>query len=221
MAEPVQRRERLTRDRVLEVATELADRDGIAALTIRSLATALGVKPMSVYHHVAGKEAILDGLVDRVFAEVVVPAEADWRESMAARAHSMRAALARHPWAVPLMESRSSPGPATLRHHDAAIGVLRRSGFSVAMAAHAFALLDAFIYGFAVQEASLPFEGPDDLAAIAGPILTEAVAQELPYFVELATEHALQPGYAFADEFDFGLELILDGLEQRLSEGPS
>ncbi len=221
MAGPAQRRERLTRDRVLEVASELADRDGIAALTIRSLATALGVKPMSVYHHVAGKDAILDGLVDRVFAEVVVPGEAGWRDAMAVRARSMRAALTRHPWAVPLMESRSSPGPATLRHHDAAIGVLRRNGFSVAMAAHAFALLDAFIYGFAVQETTLPFEGQAELAEIAGPILTDAVAQELPYFVELATEHALAPGYAFGDEFEFGLELILDGLESRLSSDPS
>lgn len=216
MADAAQRRERLTRERVLEAATALADREGIAALTLRSLAAELGVKPMSVYHHVAGKEAILDGIVDRVFAEVVVPLDVGWREAMAERARSMRAALARHPWAVTLMDSRSSPGPATLRHHDAAIGVLRRQGFSVAMAAHAFALLDAFIYGFAVQEASLPFEGPADLAAIAGPILSDAAAQELPYFVELATEHALQPGYDFADEFEFGLELILDGLEGRL-----
>ena len=216
MAEPAQRRERLTRDRVLEAAAALADRDGISALTLRSLAAELGVKPMSVYHHVAGKEAILDGLVDRVFAEVVVPTDVGWREAMAERARSMRAALARHRWAVTLMDSRSSPGPATLRHHDAAIGVLRRQGFSVAMAAHAFALLDAFIYGFAVQEASLPFEGPADLAAIAEPILADAAAQELPYFVELATEHALQPGYDFGNEFEFGLELILDGLERHL-----
>jgi len=218
MADAAQRRERLTRERVLEAATALADRDGIAALTLRSLAAELGVKPMSVYHHVAGKEAILDGIVDRVFAEVVVPTDAGWRAAMAERARSMRAALARHPWAVTLMDSRSSPGPATLRHHEAALGVLRRQGFSVAMAAHAFALLDAFIYGFAVQEASLPFEGPADLAAIAEPILSAAAAQELPYFVELATEHALLPGYDFGDEFDFGLELILDGLERRLGD---
>lgn len=216
MAEPTTQRSRLTRDRVLEAATALADRDGIAALTLRSLAAELGVKPMSVYHHVAGKEAILDGLVDRVFAEVVVPTDVGWREAMAQRARSMRAALKQHPWAVTLMDSRSSPGPATLRHHDAAIGVLRRQGFSVAMAAHAFALLDAFIYGFAVQESSLPFEGPAELAAIAEPILSDAVAQELPYFVELATEHALAPGYDFGEEFDFGLELILDGLERHL-----
>lgn len=216
MTEPTTQRGRLTRDRVLEAATALADRDGIAALTLRSLAAELGVKPMSVYHHVAGKEAILDGLVDRVFAEVGVPTDVGWREAMAERARSMRAALKRHPWAVTLMDSRSSPGPATLRHHDAAIGVLRRQGFSVAMAAHAFALLDAFIYGFAVQESSLPFEGPAELARIAEPILTDAVAQELPYFVELATEHALAPGYDFGEEFDFGLELILDGLERRL-----
>lgn len=216
MTEPTTQRGRLTRDRVLEAATALADRDGIAALTLRSLAAELGVKPMSVYHHVAGKEAILDGLVDRVFAEVGVPTDVGWREAMAERARSMRAALKRHPWAVTLMDSRSSPGPATLRHHDAAIGVLRRQGFSVAMAAHAFALLDAFIYGFAVQESSLPFEGPAELAQIAEPILTDAVAQELPYFVELATEHALAPGYDFGEEFDFGLELILDGLGRRL-----
>ena len=211
-------RVRLSRERVLEGALAVADARGAAALTIRSLAEELDVKPMSLYHYVASKEEILDGIVDLVFAEIDLPADDDWRTAMRGRAHSMRAALRRHAWAVPLMESRSSPGPATLRHHDAALGVLRRGGFSVAMSAHAFALLDAYIYGFVLQETTLPFEGPAEVPALAEEILAMMPEDEYPHFVELAREHVLQPGYDFGDEFEFGLELILDGLERRVSE---
>jgi AcrR family transcriptional regulator len=211
-------RARLSRERVLEGALAVADARGAAALTIRSLAEELDVKPMSLYHYVANKEEILDGIVDLVFAEVDLPAADDWRIAMRGRAHSMRAALRRHAWAVPLMESRSSPGPATLRHHDAALGVLRRGGFSVAMSAHAFALLDAYIYGFVLQETTLPFEGPAEVPALAEEILATMPEDEYPHFVELAREHVLQPGYDFGDEFEFGLELILDGLERRATE---
>ena len=210
-------RSALSRDRVLHAAVAVADADGVAGLTIRSLAAALGVKPMSVYHYVANKDEILDGIVDLVFAEIDLPtAGGDWRLRMRCRANSARQALRRHTWAIGLMESRSAPGPATLRHHDAVIGALRAAGFSVAMTAHAYALLDSYIYGFALQEASLPFTGPDGVGDAADPILRQFPASEYPHFLEMATEHILIPGYDFADEFEFGLTVILDALARLL-----
>jgi AcrR family transcriptional regulator len=207
----------LSRERVLRSAIAIADAGGIAALTIRSLAEDLGVKPMSVYHHVAGKAEILDNIVDLVFAEIDLPSpNGDWTAEIRRRAHSARAVLRRHPWAIGLMESRTSPGPATLRHHDANIGTLRAAGFSVAMTAHAYALIDSYVYGFALQEAALPFEGPDTVAEVAAPMMQLFTTGQYPHLVELTTEHVLQPGYDFGDEFEFGLTLILDGLARSL-----
>lgn len=206
----------LTPERVVAGAVTLADRIGIEPFTIRKLATELDVKPMSIYHHLPNKEAIIDGMVDLVFGEVSVPPLGQaWRDAMRTRSISARAALARHPWAAPLMESRRSPGPATLRHHDAVIGCLRRGGFSIAMTAHAYALIDSFIYGFALQEANLPATGGESMAELAQTIIEPLPAGELPHLMELTAEHILQPGYDFGAEFEFGLELILDGLERR------
>src|SRR6478752_8419784 len=121
----------LSRDRVLAGAITVTDAGGIGALTIRTLAQELGVKPMSMYHYVANKDEILDGIVDLVFGEIDLPSiTGDWRVEMAQRARSARNALRRHPWAIALMESRTAPGPATLRHHDAVLGSLRAAGFS-------------------------------------------------------------------------------------------
>ena len=122
----------LSRERVLRGAMAVADDGGLTALTIRSLAQHLGVKPMAVYHHVANKEAILDGIVDLVFAEFAVPSPGgDWRAEMRRRSLSVRSVLRVHPWAIPLLQSRTNPGPATVRHLDANIGTLREAGFSV------------------------------------------------------------------------------------------
>ena len=207
----------LSREKVLRSAVAVADAGGIASLTIRSLAEDLGVKPMSVYHHVANKDEILDGIVDLVFSEIELPcANGDWQSEMRRRAASARQALKRHPWAIGLMESRTAPGPATLRHHDAVIGALRAGGFSVELTAHAYALLDSYIYGFALQEASLPFKGPETIGEIAEPMLRQFPAGEYPHFVEMATEFVLQPGYDFGNEFEFGLNLILDALTRMI-----
>jgi AcrR family transcriptional regulator len=173
---------------------------------------------MSLYHHVAGKDAILDGLVDVVFGEIELPSgEEGWREAMRRRAVSARAALRRHPWATALMESRSTPGPANLRHHDAVLGVLRNAGFSVELAAHAYSLLDAYIYGFALQESSLPFDTPEETAQVASLIMDGFPTDAFPYLTEIAVEHVLRPGYDYGNEYRFGLGLILDGLERALS----
>ena len=210
----------LTRARVLEGAMTLADRAGVGALTMRALASELGVKPMAVYHHVKGKEEILDGIVDEVFARIEMPpAERPWRDAIRARAVSARAVLRLHPWATALMDSRTSPGPATLRQHDAVIGTFRRGGFSIAQTAHAYSLLDSYVFGFAIQEAALPFDGPDESAAVAEQMLAELPADAYPHLAEMTVEHVLRPGYDFGDEFEFGLELILDALERALVDG--
>jgi AcrR family transcriptional regulator len=207
------RRAPLSRERALTAAIALADADGIEALTMRKLATALGVEAMSLYHHVANKSDILDGMVDLVFAEIDLPVEAtDWTTAMRQRAQSLRATLLRHPWAIGIMESRSAPGPATLRHHDAVIGCCRRAGFSVEMSAHAFSLLDSYIYGFVLQEINLPFTDTDDLVEVLEGMVPEDFAQDYPHFAELTSEYVLRPGYSYADEFAFGLGLVLDGL---------
>jgi AcrR family transcriptional regulator len=212
----------LSRQRVLEAAVTLADRGGIGSLSMRKLAQELGVEAMSLYHHVANKDAILDGIVDVVFGEIELPAgDVGWREAMRRRAISARQALRRHPWATALMESRPTPGPANLRHHDAVLGILRNAGFPVELAAHAYSLMDAYIYGFALQETSLPFSTPEETAEVAKSIMAEFPADAYPHLTELAVEHVLQPGYDYGDEYRFGLDLILDGLERARSRRTS
>ena len=203
----------LTRERVLNAALALADRDGVDALSMRGLARQLGAGAMSLYHHVANKDELLDGMVDLVFAEIALPSpETDWRTAMRERAISAREVLTRHPWAISLMESRTYPGPANMRHREAVTASLRRGGFSIEMATHANWILDSYIYGFALQEASLPFDTSADLADMAEEVfLPQLDPDKYPYFSESATE-LLRLGYDPADEFEFGLDLILDAL---------
>ena len=209
-------RPRLSRDRVLWGAVSVADAGGIDGLTIRSLARSLGVKPMAVYYYVANKDEILDGIVDLVFSEIELPeVGGDWRAEMRRRAHSARRALRAHPWAIGLMESRTSPGPATLRHHDVVIATLRAAGFSRQLTAHAYAALDSYTYGFALQEAGLPFEQAGTVGDVAEPIVEQFSTGEYPHLMEMATDYYLQPGYSFGDEFEWGLDLILDALDRR------
>ncbi|WP_233604527.1 TetR/AcrR family transcriptional regulator [Micromonospora sp. HM5-17] len=210
MSEPARQ---LSRERVLSAAVAIADAHGLAALTMRSLAAALNAKPMSLYHYIRNKEELLDALVDRVFAEIELPQVGnDWRAELRRRCLSARTVLARHPWALALVETRTSPGPATLRHHDAVLGVLRAGGFSLPMTARAYAIIDAYVYGFVLQEASLPFDSGDSAASVAGSIVDAFAAGQYPHLVELATQHIQQPGYHFGGQFEFGLDLILDAL---------
>ncbi len=182
-------------------------------LTIRALAAELSVKPMSLYHHVAGKEAILDGVVDQVFREMdQPPVDLPWQEAIRVRCRSARAVLSRHPWAAPLLESRTSPGEGTLAHHEAVLACLRRGGLSVQLTAHAYAVLDSFVYGFALQEANLPSHGTADIALVADQILERMDPVRHPSLVELTREHVLRPGYNFGASFEVGLDLLLDGL---------
>ena len=206
---------KLTAELVIEGAVRLADRIGSDALTIRKIADEIDAKPMTIYHYVANKEAIIDGMVDHVFAEIELPPhDTEWRQAILVRCRSMRAALARHPWAAPLMESRTSPGLATLTHHDAVLGCFRRAGFSLAMTGHAYTVIDAFLYGFALQEATLPATGGEEMAEVAGAMAERMPADMFPHLAEFTTGHVLRPGYDFGNEFEVGINLILDGLER-------
>ena len=216
IAQPnAQGRGRLNRGRVLHAAMALADAGGFETLTMRTLGHELGVGPMALYRHVANKDDIVDGIVDLVFAEIgLPPSDAGWRTAMRERAIAVREALARHRWAIGLMESRRNPGPANLRHHDAVIGSLRAGGFDMEMAAHAYSLLDSYIYGFAMTHMNLPFDTSEDVAGVAQDMLEPFPVNEYPHLVEFITEHAMKPGYDYADEFKYGLEVILDGLKR-------
>jgi AcrR family transcriptional regulator len=205
----------MNREQVLRAAVALADEAGIEALSMRRLGQALGVEAMSLYNHVPGKEALLDGMVDAVFAEIELPAGQDWKKALRQRAVSMRAALARHRWAIGLMESRTTPGAVTLRQHDAVIGCLLAAGFSMELTAHAFAAVDSYVYGFALQEKGLPFDTPEQTADMAQAMLAHFPVDEFPHLAAFTREHVMAPGYDFGDEFEFGLDLILDGLQRR------
>jgi AcrR family transcriptional regulator len=203
----------LTRPRVLDAAMGLADRIGIEAFTIRKLAAELGVKPMAIYHHVPSKDSILDGIVDLVFAEITLPpTDGSWRDAIRVRCLSAREVLNRHPWAPPLMESRTSPGPATLHHHDAVLDCLRRGGLSWSLTAHAYAVLDSYVYGFALQEANLPFDDEQQVGELSESIIQPLSPDEYPNLVAFTAEHVLQPGYDFGHSFEYGLDLLLDGI---------
>jgi AcrR family transcriptional regulator len=201
---------------VLHAAIAVADEVGLESLTMRRLGAHLGVEAMSLYKHVASKEELLDGMVDMVVSQIDLPsAAADWKTAMRERAYSARQVLASHPWAIGMMESRTEMGPAALRYVDAVIGSLRAGGFPVAMAAHAFVVLDSFIYGFVVQEIGMALDNSDEAAEKTGAL--EALANEYPHLAAVAAEHAAGPGHTYEDEFDFGLKLILDALETHAS----
>ena len=212
------RRRRLTRERVLRAAITHADEGGLEALTMRQLAEMLGVAPMALYRHVANKDDLIDAMIDVVFSEIGLPSGgAGWKTAMRQRANALREVLERHRWAVGLMESRRRPGPANLRHHDAVIGKLRAAGFDIAMAAHAYSLLDSYIYGFALTKMSLPFDTTAEAAGVAQAMLEPFPVHHYPNLVEILAEHVMKPNYDYGDEFEYGLDLILDGLEQARS----
>jgi AcrR family transcriptional regulator len=202
----------------MELAVEIADREGIEAVTMRRLARELKVEAASLYHHVRGKDEILDSMVDSVAAEIEIPTNtAGWRDSIRQRAQNTRTVLRRHPWAVSLMASRNTPGPATLALLEAGIRAFREGGFSVPEAAHAVSAVDSYVHGFALQEANLPFRDETELAAMTGAIMEQFPASDYPHLFELTIKHVLQPGYAYSNEFDSGLEIILDGIAASLT----
>ncbi len=214
MAQQTDRKPNLTHASIVSSAIALADELGLEQLSMRRLAKLLGVQAMSIYHHVANRDALLDGMIDRVFAEITLPdANEPWREAMRKRAASARQVLLGHPWAVGLMDSRTRPGPATLRHHDTVLRNLRQGGFTVTGSATAFSLLDAYVYGYVIQESAMPIETPEEAAAMAQQ-MKQLMDEPYPYLTEMLAQPAVDTGYTYEREFITGLELILDGLER-------
>jgi AcrR family transcriptional regulator len=207
------RQPRVSREQVLDAALAIADEDGLAAVTMANVGSRLDVQAMSLYRHIGNKEEMLDGLVDRVFAEIEVPRDADdWRAALRRRAVSAREALGRHPWAIGLMESRAQPGPMTLGHHDAMLAILFSAGFTGHEATRAYNLLDSFIYGFALQEASLPFSTPEEMADMSDRMLA-AMTGTYPHLARVQRE-LVGTGFVYADEFEAGLDIILGALPE-------
>lgn len=221
MATPKRRTARprtpLTRERILRAALQLADERGLEGVSMRKLAEVLRVEAMSLYKHVGGKEDILDGIADLVMLEVEVPAnDVDWKTAIRRSAISIHEALLRHPWAGGVLESRLNPGPARLRYLDAVVGVLREAGFSVPTVARAFMALDSHTYGFTLQQTSWPFDtadGPEIAAAAA-----KTFAGAYPNLLAMA-DLAMAGPDAMPIDFEFGLDLILDGLERLRGAG--
>lgn len=212
------RRPALNQDRIIEAAVRVADRGGSGQVSMRNIGKELGVEAMSLYHHLTGKDALIDLLADWIFTQIELPEPADpWRPAMVARAASARRTLAQHPWALGLIESRRSPGPALLRHHNAVLGCLRHSGFSIVLASHAFSALDAYVYGFVVTELNLPITAGESVAEFVEEIREMLPAATYPHLVEMITDQVVGKDYAYSGEFKFGLDLILDSLERHLA----
>ena len=208
----------------MKAAVELADRGGIESLTMRQLGEHLGAGVMSVYYHVANKDALLDGMVDVVFAEIELPRQGvDWKRALRRRAVSTRGVLKRHPWALGRMEATRSPGPNDLRLHDAVLGCLRRAGFSVAAAVQAYSVQDAYIYGFALQERTVGFGTRNEFARSARKRVREVeatlddAARIYPHLAEVVGGYVAKRGYDADEAFVVGLDVVLNGLESLRS----
>jgi AcrR family transcriptional regulator len=213
----------LSRERILHAAIQLADEDGYEALTMRRLGGRLDVEAMSLYNHVADKDDIVDGMVELIAAEFEVPGgDPDWKTSIRGHAMSVHEVLLRHPWASRAMESRTRTGPVRLALLEALIGVLAGAGFPMAIVIRTLMALDAHTYGFTLQEQAWPF--PSEMA----PEIAAAVADDLPADTHpnvatmLGFVTTTQPGSLV--DFEFGLDLLLEGLERRLEtsvDGPA
>jgi AcrR family transcriptional regulator len=210
------RRVPLSRERVLDAAIKLADQGGLESLSMRKLGQELGVEAMALYYHFANKDEVIDGIVDIVFSQIDLPASGvDWKSAMRQRAVSLRDVLLRHRWAIGLMESRRKPGPANLRHHDVVIGSLRSAGLDMPTIAHAYSLVDSYIYGFALFTMNIPFDPSEEVAELGQGVLRAFPVNAYPNLVAYIS--AMRPGYNYGDEFEYGLDLILDGLDRASS----
>jgi AcrR family transcriptional regulator len=209
-----ERRPQLTRERVVEAGIELADREGIESISMRRLAQELGVEAMSLYTHVRNKDDLLDGMVDAVIGKIPTSADGDdWKASLRQMVLAARRVVLAHPWAPHLIESRTTPGPATLRYINTVLGVLREGGFTVAQAHHAVHILGSRGLGF-TQEL---FDDSGDLEPEAAASLASELGATLPYVAEmaLAVTHGGALGRCDDEiEFEFALDFILDGLDR-------
>ena len=200
---------------MLHAALALADEAGIESLTMRKLGQELGVEAMSLYNHVANKDDIVDGIVELVLGEVEVPAgEADWKTEIRRTAISSHEVFLRHRWACSLMLHRPNTGVGRMPWMEAVLRTLREAGFSADMTHHAYHALDSHITGFTLWLVNMPFETKAELINMAESFLSQIPADEYPYVIEHAEQHIAPSSPDGATEFEFGLDLILDGLER-------
>ena len=203
----------LSRERVLKAAIELADARGIDALSMRKLAQELGVEAMSLYHHVAKKDDILNGIVDVVLDEIELPAKgADWKEAIRHSAISAHDVFLRHPWACSLVLRMSGISPARLRYMDALLASLRKGGLRPELTYHGYHALDSHIMGFTLWQGNFP--ASEELASLAADFVRELPADQYPDLVEHIRQHIGGSGHGEGSDFEFVLDLILDGLER-------
>jgi AcrR family transcriptional regulator len=208
----------LRRERVLRAAVDLADAGGIEQLTMRRLAQELGVEAMSLYHHVANKDDILSGIADMVVDEYEMPVPGpDWKASIRRSAISAYEVLLRHRWAASLLLSGTTPSTARLRYMDALLGTLRGAGFSAAMTDHAYHALDSHIMGFTLWVTGMNLPSGEEFDELASQFLAGLSGDEMPHLVEHVQQHLEPADPSEKPEFEFGLDLILDGLEQLLA----
>jgi AcrR family transcriptional regulator len=200
---------------VIIAAIKLADAGGIEALSMRKLGRELGVEAMALYHHFASKNQLIEGMIDHVHGEIKAPlGKTSWEVFMRERAKSAFQVLSHHPWASSIMESGVAPGPATLKDSESMIRCFRQAGFGVAMTVHAVTVLNIYIYGAAAQFAKLSFSTADQAAGVSADIQSQFPSDAYPYLAEMITEHMMQSRYNPVDEFLFGLELVLEGIER-------
>ena len=211
-------REPMSRERVLSAAVEFADRNGIEALSMRKLARELGVEAMTLYYYVTSKNDLLEGMADLVAGEIELPADdIDWKEATRRRAMSAHRVLATHHWASPVW-MRVMIGPARMRYMDAALGTYRRAGLSPAETELAFHTVENHIVGYTLQESNFPLEA-DDLAIAAREFLDKLPADEFPHLVEHVEQHLTHEDVIESGAFEFGLDLLLAGIDRASPEG--
>jgi AcrR family transcriptional regulator len=214
MATATEPRLPLSRDRILHAALELADEGGIESLTMRKLGQALGFEAMSLYHHVADKDDVLDGVLDLVLAESEPPLPTgDWHDAIRASAISVHDALRRHPWSSPLLMSPGRIRPARLRYMDLLLGRLREAGFSPETTYHAYHVLDGHIFGFSLWEASHTYSA-EEASNFAATFAQTITADAYPYLHEHAQQHFSEGPHREVSAFEFGLDLIVNGLKK-------
>ena len=207
----------LDRDTIVTTAIAMADANGLEQLSMRKLASELGVEAMSLYYHVPNKDELIDGMVDHVIAEMTLPSFDDhWKVAARNRAISAHDVLMRHPWAIGIVDSRTNRTLDSLGYYDAMVGTLLEAGFSIELALHALATIDAYVYGFCIQEVNLPLSTPEETAEVTEDLMAQIPMDELPHLVQ-AAQHSAESGYRFGEGFEFGLDLVLNAFEARLA----
>lgn len=213
---------KLSRDLICASALELARRGGLESISMRKVAGVLSVEAMSLYRHVENKDALLDGMIELIIREMTLPsANLPWKEALAERARSERKVLSEHAWIIHLLETKSGTGQVRLEHQNHMIGILRRSGFSVEQTLSAMIVLTGYVYGFALF-ASAWNPNSKERKKVIQRARAEIQPASFPYVIEVvqvAQANAASPGHIGVDHFEFGLKILLDGIEKQRKSG--